>query len=274
MIDLHCHSNYSDGRLSPQELSVLASKNGITMLALTDHDTLSGVHEIKALLEPAITLIDGIEISVRWKKHDIHILGLNVNTSDPGLRQLILSQQHARRARALEIGYQLSLVGVEQAFEKACVIAGHDHIARPHFAQVLVAENKAHDLGVAFKKYLARGKSAYVETNWVTLDKAVEIIKQAKGHAVIAHPKKYKLTNTKLTELIAEFKTSGGDGLEVISGDTSLKDSNQLAGLAQRFNLLSSTGSDFHGFKNSSVMLGRQRELPVNCVPIWHQWTS
>lgn len=275
MIDLHCHSHYSDGMLSPQELLAFAVNNKIEMLALTDHDTLQGVIKLRSILENSpLTLINGIEISVRWKKHDIHILGLNIRLDDAGLDQLILSQQQARRTRALEISHQLSLLGVENAFEKACAIAGHDNIARPHFAKVLVMENKVPEMGAAFKKYLVRGKPAYIETNWASMDSTVQCIKSAGGQAVIAHPKKYKLTNTKLSELITDFKNCGGDGLEIISGDTNIKDSTQLAGFAERFNLLSSTGSDFHGFKISSVMLGRQRELPVNCVPIWHQWTS
>lgn len=273
MIDLHCHSHFSDGQLSPHDLLDKAVEAGLTMMAMTDHDTVAGLpdwHE--AGKDKGITLINGIEISTRWKKSDIHVLGLNINPDAALLLQLIEQQTISRRDRAMQISEKLQQVGVEGAFDKACAIAGHDRVGRPHLAQVLVNEGKANDLAMAFKRYLGRGKPAYVATPWASFDEAVAAIHAANGLAVLAHPMKYKLTRTKQHELIADFKAAGGDGLEVVSGETSVSEAQELAGLALRYGLLASSGSDFHGGALSRVFLGRQRQLPLNCTPVWHQW--
>lgn len=273
MIDLHCHSHFSDGELSPDALLAKAVDLNVRVLALTDHDTTAGLLPLReAARGSGVTIINGIELSARWKKYDIHIIGLNVNPADDGLSLLIASQNECRIARALNISECLAESGIHDAYQKAREIAGHDRVARPHFAQVLINEGKVRDMKSAFKRFLGRGKSAYVATAWASIEDAVGAIVGAGGQAVIAHPLKYALTRSKLHELIDEFKTAGGVGIEVISGDITVTDSNQLAGLCLRFELLASTGSDYHGDRQSRVGLGQQRPLPVNCTPIWHQW--
>lgn len=275
MIDLHCHSNYSDGLLSPQDLLNRALDANLRLLALTDHDTVDGVLLLNQLNTSAdLRIINGIELSVRWRKKDIHMVGLGLNLSDKGLHFIIEQQQLNRRQRALQISEKLEELGVDSAFLKACELAGHERIGRPHFAKVLVNENKVKDMVSAFKRFLARGRPAYVETHWIDLDTAVDCIQAAGGHSVLAHPLKYKLTQTKLLELIKEFKDLGGDGMEVVSGNTSEKESYALALIAQKMELLASSGSDFHGDKMSSTSLGRQRALPLTCRPIWQQWIA
>ncbi len=162
--------------------------------------------------------------------------------------------------------------GVDEAYAKACEIAGHERVGRPHFAQVCVAENLVPDTRTAFKRFLAKGRPAYVPTPWISVTEAVAGIVQAGGQAVLAHPLKYLLTRTKLHELIAEFKAAGGVGLEVVSGETTVEQTQDMAGLCLRFQLLASTGSDYHGGVLSRIFLGGQRQLPVNCTPIWDQW--
>lgn len=273
MIDLHCHSHFSDGELSPDALLSKAVQSRVRVLALTDHDTTAGIVSLReAALGSDITIINGIELSTRWKKYDIHIIGLNVDPKDENLSGLVKKQNESRIARALKIAECLAEVGIQDAYRKASEIAGHERVARPHFAQVLINEGKARDMKSAFKSFLGSGKSAYVCTAWATIEDAVAAIVSAGGQAVIAHPLKYKLTRSKLHELIDAFKSVGGVGIEVVSGDITVKDSNQLAGLCMRFGLLASTGSDYHGDRLSRVGLGQQRPLPVNCTPIWHQW--
>lgn len=275
MIDLHCHSHFSDGLLSPQDLLDKAAESGVTMLALTDHDTVAGLSAIREASNPsAITIINGIEISTRWKKSDIHVLGLNIDPDNGLMQDLIVKQNDSRRQRAIQIADKMQTLGIDNAYDKACEIAGHDRIGRPHLAQVIMNEGKARDMQTAFKRYLGRGKPAYVATAWASFDEAVEAIHAAGGHAVLAHPLKYKLTRTKLHELVSDFQLSGGDGLEVVSGDTTVSESQELAGLCLRYQLLASTGSDYHGGVLSRVFLGRQRQLPLNCTPVWHQWNS
>jgi len=274
MIDLHCHSYFSDGELSPSALLQKAFDMGVRVLALTDHDTIEGLLPLhEAALGKDITIINGIELSVRWKKHDIHIIGLNISLDDIGLKTLIALQNDRRIERAHQIATSLLACGIEDAYQKACEIAGHARVGRPHFAQVLINEGIVADMKSAFKRFLGAGRVAYAATAWISIEEAVAAIIDAKGDAVIAHPLKYSLTRSKLHELIKFFKSAGGVGMEVVSGEMTVADANELAGLCSRFELFASTGSDYHGDRLSRKGLGQQRELPVNCMPIWHQWT-
>ncbi|KTD41192.1 PHP domain-containing protein [Legionella parisiensis] len=272
MIDLHCHSNFSDGALSPTELIQKANNQEIRCLSLTDHDTVAGYTELlQAASSTSIKIINGIEFSVRWKKHELHILGYQIkHTSD--FLELIERQNQSRIARAQQMGEALASLGISDAYLKASEIAGHNRVGRPHFARLLVNEGKAHDLGAAFKRFLGRGKFAYVPTPWITIQEAVEGIIAADGQAVIAHPLKYGLTRSKLHELISEFKETGGVGIEVVSGEMTVTEVNEMAATCLRFHLLASSGSDYHSDIASRVNLGRQKKLPVNCTPIWHEW--
>ncbi len=245
----------------------------VSILALTDHDTIEGLMPLHEAAENStIKIINGIELSVRWKKYDIHILGLHIDADDPSLHRLIACQNEKRMARAKEIGSGLANCGVDDAFDKACALAGHERVSRAHYAHLLVNEGKVQDIKQAFKRYLAVGRPAFVPTAWVSIDEAVQVIHQAQGQAVIAHPLKYGLTRSKLYELIRDFKQVGGDGMEVVSGEMTTMDMNELAGLCLRFDLLASTGSDYHHDGVSRTPLGQQRPLPVNCIPIWRQW--
>ncbi len=273
MIDLHCHSHYSDGALSPEVLLEKALQAGVKMLALTDHDTTAGLASLQhAARDTGVKIINGIEFSTRWKKHDIHILGLNIKPEDEGLCALVEQQNEHRIDRAKKIAACLAEAGVHDAYEKACDIAGHDRIARPHFAQILINEGLVKDMEAAFKRFLGRGRGAFVPTAWSSIPEVVSGIIQAGGDAVIAHPLKYKLTRSKLHALVSEFKAAGGAALEVVSGEMMVTQITELAGLCLRFELLASTGSDFH-HEMSGTGLGRQKPLPINCTPVWHHWT-
>lgn len=275
MIDLHCHSNFSDGALTPAALLNKALENEVEVLALTDHDTTAGLAELHlAAKNHSIQIINGIELSTRWKKHDIHILGLNIDPDNASIQTLIEKQNASRIQRAHDIAEKMILCGVTDAYQKACDLAGHHRVGRPHFAQIFVNEGLTVDRQAAFKRFLGRGKIAYVPTPWISIQEAVEGIMLAGGDAVIAHPLKYSLTRTKLHELVGDFKAASGAGLEVVSGEMTPTQIKELAGLCIRFDLLASTGSDYHGDRDSRVLPGRQRQLPLNCMPIWQQWTT
>ncbi|CEG56811.1 PHP domain-containing protein [Legionella fallonii] len=272
MIDLHCHSTFSDGMLSPEELIKKAQMHGVRCLSLTDHDTVAGYTALnQAAASTDIKIIHGIELSTRWKKYDIHILGYQINHTSQ-FNELIEHQNRSRVDRAIEVANLLQRVGVEDAYNKACVLAGHKRIGRPHFAHLLINEGKARDMKSAFKQFLGRGKVAYIPTPWITVEEAVKGIIEAGGEAVIAHPLKYGLTRSKLHELIKDFKGAGGVGMEVVSGEVTVTQIQEMAATCIRFNLLASSGSDFHGDTISRINLGRQQQLPVNCQPIWHNW--
>lgn len=279
MIDLHCHSNFSDGKLSPSALLQRALDKNLQVLALTDHDTTAGLdHLHTAARDKPIQIINGVELSVRWKKYDIHVIGLNIEYSG-SIIQALLNQQADRRVdRAIQIAERLKFCGVDDAYTKAHQLAGHDRLGRPHFAQLLVQEGLVANQQLAFKRFLGKGKPAYVVMQWVEMAQAVTIINQSQGQAVLAHPLKYGLTKTRLYELISDFKAAGGTGLEVVSGQMTTTQVEELAALSLRFGLLASTGSDYHSSdyhsnEVSRVLLGEQYQLPLNCNPIWQQWT-
>lgn len=274
MIDLHCHSHFSDGELSPPALLQKAVEANVRVLALTDHDTIEGLSSLQeAARGSTVKIVNGIELSTRWKKYDIHIIGLNINLSNDHLCTLIERQNEGRKERARQISKRLLVIGVQDAYEKASIIAGHERVGRPHFAQVLINEGLVFDVKSAFKRFLGQGKPAYIPTPWASIEEAVSIINAAEGQAVLAHPMKYALTRLKLHELISAYKAAGGDGMEVISGDSTVSESIESAGLCMRYELLASTGSDYHGDNLSRIALGQQRALPINCTPIWHKWT-
>lgn len=273
MIDLHCHSNYSDGLWSPALLLERALRAGVSLLALTDHDTTMGIPELQqAAKNRAIRIIPGIELSVQWKKYDIHVLGFNINIQDPGLQDVIALQEQRRIARAQAIGDALERLGLKDAYAKTCALAGHTRIGRAHFAQILLQEGMVKEPKAAFKVYLGRGKVAYVPSSWINLSTAVDAINGAGGQAVIAHPLKYGLTRLKLHELIHEFQTAGGIGIEVVSGDIMSDDIEKMANVCAKYDLLASSGSDYHGEGMSRIGLGRQKALPSHCTPIWSSW--
>lgn len=273
MIDLHSHSTCSDGQLSPNALAALAIERQLRLFALTDHDTVDGVKIAQAACQGSNTqCIAGIELSVRWKKSDLHILGLDMSLDYPALWALIDRQKLCRISRAQEIAAQLLRIGVENAYEKACLLAGDAVVTRPHFATLLIQEGMANSMQQAFSRYLVRGRIAYVPTPWASLEEVVSTIKDAGGKAVIAHPLKYKLTATKLKELVREFKGLGGDALEVVSGFIPYPAIIPLVHLCQQFDLQASSGSDYHGELGNTISLGQQMRLPDGCVPVWRDW--
>jgi len=273
MIDLHCHSLFSDGQHTPEVLIAKAKQAGLKALALTDHDSIEGLAPLQqANQSNDLTIISGIELSTRWKKYDIHILGYGFDAQSPVITELIIRQNESRIERARQMAECMRSLGVENAYDKACVVAGHLRVGRPHFAQVFVDEGMVKDRQMAFKRFLQRGKPAYVPTPWISIDEAVAGINASGGQAVLAHPVKYCLTKLRLHELIVAFKNAAGSGMEVVSGEISELQAKEMAGLCVRYDLLASSGSDFHSDEFSRISLGRQRQLPVNCIPIWHQW--
>lgn len=273
--DLHSHSLASDGTLSPTELVTAAHVAGVDVLALTDHDTTDG---IAAAREQAgglgLQLISGVEISVSWHGHTIHVLGLNI---DPACQVLLSGLNRLvtfRDWRAEEIGRRLARAGIEGAYDGARALARGRIVSRTHFAHFLVAAGHAASVRDIFKGYLVNNKPGYVQGEWAGLEEALGWIRAAGGLPVIAHPARYRLTATKLRRLIGEFRELGGVGLEVVSGSHSRDNVMTMAACARNQGLLASQGSDYHGPENPWVKLGQLRKLPAGCKPVWksEQW--
>ena len=272
--DLHCHSNVSDGKLSPDELARIAHENGVHVWALTDHDEIGGVAQAAVAAKAlGLKFIAGVEISVTWANETLHIVGLNISPDDPLLTQGLASVRAGREARAREMAEQLRVAGIEGAYEGAMKYVGNpDLISRTHFARYLVSIGRCTDVSEVFQKYLTPGKPGYVPHQWASLTQAVGWIKGAGGQAVIAHPGRYRLTDLMMHALLEEFKALGGEGIEVVTGSHTIDQYTRFAKVSLSYGFKASRGSDFHGPDESRVALGTLPALPDGCVPIWHDW--
>jgi predicted metal-dependent phosphoesterase TrpH len=270
LIDLHTHSTASDGELSPTELVQLATKNNIKTLALTDHDSVSGLAEAKtAAAKHDITLINGIELSTRWDNKTIHIVGLNIDADNPAMIDSTVHLNQVREERAINIGKKLAKVGINNAYENAKELAGDGTVTRQHFAQFLVNNGNAKSFNDVFKRYMVKGKPGYVSVNWPALDETINNINTAGGVAVIAHPLSYKMTATKLRKLITEFKSLGGEAIEVVTGNNNMNEITTVTNYAKRYDIAASLGSDYHSDKSPWSKLGNLTALPQDLTPVW-----
>lgn len=271
--DLHTHSTASDGKYTPAELVAEAVAAKIAMLAVTDHDSTAGLAEAQeAAQEHEIHLVAGVEISVTWCDKSLHLVGLNVDPNSAGLRQGLAGLQEIRMERAREMGRRLAKDGIPGAFEAAEALAGEGMITRTHFARHLAHLALAANVRDVFNRYLTQGKPGYVPTRWAEMGDAISWIKEAGGVAVLAHPQRYKLTGSWLRRLLAEFRETGGEAIEVISGTAAPGDIQSSTEYARRFDLMASVGSDFHSPDYLWPKLGRLPPLPAGLVPVWEQW--
>jgi predicted metal-dependent phosphoesterase TrpH len=272
--DLHCHSNISDGVLTPTEVARRAKQNGVNVWALTDHDEVDGIatarQEAQAL---GVHFISGVEISITWAGRTVHIVGLNIDETNPALVAGLAATRTGREKRARLMAADLEKVGILGTYERALQYVGNpDLVSRTHFARCMVDMGLGESVKDIFKKYLAEGKPGYVPHRWASLEDAVAWITGAGGVAVIAHPGRYDFTALEFDVLFSEFKRLGGVGIEVHTGSHTPLQYEAYAQVAQRYGFLASMGSDFHSPTESRVDLGGLPPLPVNLTPIWQDW--
>jgi predicted metal-dependent phosphoesterase TrpH len=272
-IDLHCHSDVSDGMLSPADVVARAVANGVHVLALTDHDDVAGLPAAQAAADAArLTLIPGVEISVSWGGHTVHVVGLRIDPAHPELAAGLAGIRLGRIERARRMGADLEKSGIVGAYEGAYVHAVNKQmVGRTHFARWLVAQGHAPDIRSAFRRFLTRGNPGYVEHEWTTLENAVGWIRASGGMAVIAHPGRYTLSARELHVLLDAFLSLGGEGMEVVTGSHHPSEYGKFADLARAFALKASRGADFHA-PGEGVDLGRLPSLPHYCRPVWQGW--
>lgn len=271
IFDLHSHTTYSDGVLTPRQLILRAVEKGVGALAITDHDTLDAYRQVP-LIQNDIVLIPGIELSTQWQTSGIHVLGLNIDLDSEAINTAALSQSRARLERAGRIGERLEKKGIKDAFDGAMKLSTGGYIGRPHFAQYLINIGKVDSMNAAFKKYMGDGKAGDVRQHWAELSQVIQWIRDANGIAVLAHPLKYKLTRTRLKRLLDSFIQAGGQGMEVISGRQLPQQTRDMARLCEQMKLLASCGSDFHMPDKPWAELGAFAPLPGNVVPVWDQF--
>ena len=272
-IDLHCHSTVSDGLLSPQDLVAHAAKSGVKVLALTDHDDVSGLAAARqAAAEHGIHFVNGVEISATWKKRTLHIVGLKFDADNLALKTALDLVRIGRDERAQQMSIGLAKAGISGAYEGAKAIAKQSILTRSHFAQFLAQNGHAKDFKSVFKKFLVKGKPGFVDSQWMDLESAVGLIIGAGGQAVIAHPGRYDLGMVNMHLLMHEFRTLGGAAIEVVTGSHQPPQYQQFATIAHRFSLKASLGSDYHGAGLSYMGMGQVPELPAGCIPVWDDW--
>jgi 3',5'-nucleoside bisphosphate phosphatase len=272
--DLHCHSRVSDGVLSPTEVVARAHANGVRLHALTDHDELDGIAEAReAARRLGLEFVAGVEVSVSWGGETIHIVGLRVDAEHATLVEGLARTRRGRGERAREIAAQLEAAGVPDAWTGALSHVGNpDLISRTHFARHIVASGICATVGEVFGRFLSEGLPGFVPHRWASLADAIGWIRAAGGVAVLAHPGRYRLSDTGLWSLMAEFRDLGGEAIEVVSGSHTPDQFRVFAGRAQEFGFLASRGSDFHAPGESRVEFGALPSLPDTVLPVWHDW--
>ena len=269
--DLHCHSVISDGTLTPEALAERARINGVELWALTDHDEIGGQHRaLAAARAQGLKYHTGTEISITFAGQTVHIVGLGFDPDNAQLKSGLAQTRGGRGQRAQEMSAGLAAVGIKGAYEGALKYAGNlELIARTHFARFLVESGVCRDTNEVFRKYLTEGKPGFVPHRWASLRDAVTWITQAGGVAVIAHPARYKFSANEEYALFSEFKTHGGQGVEVVTGSHTPAEYVTYAATAVEFGLAASRGSDFHSPDESHTDLGTLPYLPGGLTPVW-----
>ena len=273
-VDLHCHSHRSDGTMAPLEVVRRAHANGVRVLALTDHDEVSGLAEAQAEADRlGLVFVPGVEVSVTWADQTIHIVGLGIDATDRTLVDGLASVRGGRDARAMEMARALEAVGIHGSYEGALAHVGNPAlISRTHFARFLVETGVCADTNEVFQRFLVEGKPGYVPQRWAKLSQAVDWIRGAGGVAVVAHPGRYRLDETAMWAFMTEFREAGGEAIEVVTGSHTRAQYQRFARMAIEFGFRASRGSDFHDPEESRVDLGELPPLPDSTVPVWYDW--
>jgi len=272
--DLHCHSTVSDGTLSPRAVAERAHAGGVKLWSLTDHDELGGQVEARAAAaELGMDYVSGVEVSVTWAGQTVHIVGLRVDPFNPVLVDGLAETRSGRARRARDMGDALAAIGIPGAYEGALRYVGNpDLISRTHFARWLVDEGRCATIADVFGEYLAEGRPGYVGHRWASLEDAVTWIRAAGGIPVIAHPGRYRYTDTQHDAFFDTFTQLGGAAVEVVTGSHTPDQYRRYAEVARHYGLLASRGSDFHGPGEGRVELGALPPLPPGLTPVWHDW--
>ncbi|MBR5508517.1 MAG: PHP domain-containing protein [Lachnospiraceae bacterium] len=260
-IDLHVHSSYSDGTLTPAELVQLARRTGLSAFSLTDHDTVDGIDEtILAAKDTDIEIIPGIEFSTRWQHRDIHILGYFIDYQNTGFQQKLREFINARDSRNKKMCARIrEYTGFPITLEKLHIRFPDSIITRAHMASWMVEEKYVQTRNIAFDKYLGDHAPCFIPKEEITPADAIGLILEYGGIPVLAHPLLYSLSRKQLYALIEELKEVGLMGIEAVYVMNKGNETTFLCAIAQKYDLLITGGSDFHGKNKPDISLGTGR---------------
>lgn len=258
MIDLHTHSNASDGQYSPCALMELAAESGVTAIALTDHDTVSGIEEARgAAARLGVEFFAGIEISSKSELGSAHILGYNIDPNAEKLAGYCKWATDQRRRRADKIFEVLEKQGVSLTRESVEKYAGGTTIARPHFARAMVEAGYVKDVPEAFEKYLEAPEIKGIKWEKLSPKQSIELIRSAGGLPVLAHPIQLKTDRNGLRAFVKRLAEQGLAGLECYYSTNSPENTEEYLKIAKENGLYATAGSDFHGEKvKPSIKIG------------------
>ena len=258
MIDLHIHTSASDGTYSPKDIVSLAFKKNLRAIAITDHDTIEGTAEaVREGKKVGLEVIPGVEISVEWNNSSIHILGYYIDGTKKVLSSELNNLIRYREERNPRIIEKLNSLGIDISYDEVKTAAGGGTIGRPHFAQILIEKGYVKNGNEAFRKYLQRGASAYVDKKRLSPQEGIHLIEEAGGIAVLAHPFMIdSIGENKMEELILKLKQMGIKGIEALYPTHTVQQTLQLKTIAEKYNLLLTGGSDFHGKQKPKIHLG------------------
>ena len=254
-IDLHTHSTFSDGTFTPSQLVKYAEEKGLKAFALTDHDTTEGIKEAKSI-ETNVEVISGVEISTRYDKKEIHIVGLYVNENDADLNKQLKYYREKRVTRNFEILEKLNSLGVDITIDDVKESCTGDVISRAHIAKALVSKGFVGSYTEAFDRYLGDNKCAYVPRETLNYEESMELITKAGGVPVLAHPLLYKMSDTNLENMMVKLRQKGLKAVEVYYSTHSNSDTQHIMAMANRVGLIYSGGSDFHGATKPKIDMG------------------
>lgn len=279
-VDLHTHSNISDGTLTPQQLVEAAVEKSVHTLALTDHDTMDGLELAQeAAKNHEIKIISGVEISSQWsrpatkKNYGVHIVALNMQNPEP-LQKALNQQKKIRAERSKQIcDLLVPLIG-EDIYADVLVKVDHipDRVTRTHIAKTLVEKGIVTRPQQAFDKYIKEGKKAYVKFDGLSLEDTIQVIHESGGFAVLAHPTKYDLSATNIRYLIEIFAKFGGDAVELPPAIEPSSTRQMVDRMITEYDLKVSIGSDFHGDHMPWIKLGNVPSLKPGQVGIWESF--
>ena len=279
-VDLHTHSNISDGTLSPAELVAAAIQQGIHTLALTDHDTMDGVALARQAAQGQdLKIISGVEISSQWsrpatkKSYSVHVVALNMQNPAP-LQALLEQQKQIRAERAIQICDLLTpLIGQDIYNDVLLKVEGvADRITRTHIAKTLQEKGIVTRVQQAFDKYIKEGKKAYVKFDGLSLEDTIRVIHDSQGFAVLAHPTRYDLSATNIRYLIEIFAKYGGDAVELPPNIDPASTRQMVDRLIAEHGLKVSVGSDFHGENMPWIKLGNIPRVKEGQIGIWESF--
>lgn len=257
MIDLHTHSIYSDGTHTPAELVALAEGRGLKALALTDHDTVAGIPDLLGDAKTSkVELIAGIELSAECEHGTMHVLGYFIDHTCPTLLDKIGKVRSGREKRNIEILKKLNRLGYRLLWEDVEKQAGRDVVGRPHFAAALVECTRVKSKKAAFDLLLAKGRPGYVDRERYSATECIDIIRQAGGISVLAHPATIALPDEQLRNLVGELKDHGLGGIEAYYAEHRPENIRKFTEWAEELDLVCTGGTDFHGANTPDLKLG------------------